>query len=172
MDLLGERVSIGLFFLLFGCSAGEAETAGECKNAVIHGMRGKNMNHTLVIGKGELYGSVAESVTFQNKKCDVMSYDQYSYDLTNSEDGNTRIDNLLEMEKKFHHYRSVYIISDSINEGFELTAFFSELGTMRIIVMTHDSRHYDLYKKSGAKYVIVSKPEDFIYTRLRHVKER
>ncbi|MDR0139838.1 hypothetical protein RFW18_18950 [Metabacillus idriensis] len=131
------------------------------------------MNHTLVIGKGDLYGSVVESVAaFQYIKCDVISYDQYLYDLTNSEDGNTRIDNLLEMNKKFHHYRSVYIISDSINEGFELTAFFSDLDTKRIIVITHDSRHYDLYKKLGAKYVIVSKPEDFIYTLLGHVKER
>ncbi|TDL78740.1 hypothetical protein [Peribacillus frigoritolerans] len=130
------------------------------------------MNHTLVIVKGDLYGSVVESVAFQYILCDVISYDQYLYDLTNSEDGNTRIDNLLEMHKKFHHYRSVYIISDSINEGFELTAFFSDLGTKRIIVITHDSRHYDLYKKLGAKYVIVSKPEDFIYTLLGHVKER
>ncbi|MFY0761758.1 hypothetical protein AB1K32_23460 [Metabacillus dongyingensis] len=124
------------------------------------------MNDTLVIGKGDLYISVVESAKVQEKNLDVMSYDQYLGDLTNSEDGNMRIDNLIEMEKKFHHYNSVYVISDSINEGFELTAFFSELGTMRIIVITHDTRHYSLYKKLGVKSVIVSKPECYTYSWL------
>ncbi|KEZ47936.1 hypothetical protein AZ46_0216675 [Metabacillus indicus LMG 22858] len=121
-------------------------------------VRGMTMNHTLVIGKGDLFGSVVESISVNRRFADVMNYEQYACELSNSRDGNTRMDNLIELEKKFSNYRSVYVISDSINEGFELTAFFSDLGTMRIIVMTDDSRHYDLYKKLGARYVIFSKP--------------
>lgn len=121
------------------------------------------MNQTLVIGKGDLFVSVIEEINVHRKYADVMSYEQYAFELTNSRGGNTRLDNLLELEKRFDGYQSVYIISDSINEGFELTAFFSDLGTMRIVVMTDDSRHYDLYKKLGARYVIFSKPASCSY---------
>lgn len=124
------------------------------------------MGNVLIIGKGDLYTSVISSDCCREKAFVVMPYKQYFKSLYNAEDGNTRKDNLIEMEKSFIVYDKVYIITDSINEGFELTAFFSELGTRRIIVVTQCSRDYQLYKKLGARLVYISKPGSYSYSWL------
>jgi hypothetical protein len=124
------------------------------------------VGNVLIIGKGDLYTSVISSDSCREKAFVVMPYKQYFKSLSNAENGNTRMDNLNEMEKSFIVYDKVYIISDSINEGFELTAFFSELGTRRIIVATQYSRDYQLYKKLGARLVYISKPRSCSYSWL------
>jgi hypothetical protein len=127
---------------------------------------GMNMDKTLIIGTGDLY-TVVVSTVGRNQSIDVMSYDQYLLALTNKVGGRTRVDNLVEMTKQLIIYDVVYIISDSLNEGFELTSFFSEMGIRTVINVTPCSRHYQLYKKLGAKHVIISKPGDYLYSWLQ-----
>lgn len=124
------------------------------------------VGNVLIIGKGNLYTSVISSNSFRTRAFDVLPYKQYFKSLYNTENGNRRIDNQIKMEKEFLVYNKVYIISDSINEGFELTTFFSQLGTRKIIVATQCSRDYQLYKKLGAKLVYISKPGSSSYSWL------
>lgn len=125
------------------------------------------MKKCLIVGSGGLYTSVVFSVR-KEKSMNVMSYDQYLQALANQEGGRTRADNRNEMLKKLIIYDVVYIISDSLDEGFELTLFFSsEMGTPTVIVVTNDSRYYHLYKKLGATRVIISKPGDYSYSWLQ-----
>ncbi|MEB6549685.1 ELP5 family protein [Heyndrickxia sporothermodurans] len=113
-----------------------------------------------------MYTSVVFSVR-KEKSMNVMSYDQYLQALANQEGDRTRADNLNEMFKKLIIYDVVYIISDSLDEGFELTSFFSSLVTPTVIVVTNNSRYYHLYKKLGVRLVIISKPGDYSYSWLQ-----
>lgn len=127
---------------------------------------GKGMKKCLIVGSGVLYTSVVFSVR-KEKSMNVMSYDQYLQALANQEGDRTRADNLNEMFKKLIIYDVVYIISDSLDEGFELTSFFSSLVTPTVIVVTNNSRYYHLYKKLGVRLVIISKPGDYSYSWLQ-----
>ncbi len=124
------------------------------------------VGNVLIIGKGSLFTSVISSNSFTKMTFDVLPYKQYFKTLYNKENENRRLDKQIEMEKDFLVYDKVYIISDSINEGFELTILFSGLGTRRIIVVTQCSRDYQLYKKLGAKLVYISKPGSSSYSWL------
>lgn len=111
------------------------------------------MGKKLIVCSESLYTTVISHVDHENP-IEVMAYDQFF--LTQIQKENSRIVNFTDLIDHFIKYDDVYIISDSLSEGMELTLFFSEIGTKMIIVFTHNSRYISIYKMAGAKIVIIT----------------
>lgn len=118
------------------------------------------MEKILLIGKGELFSSVVNYV-FSNNSNDWITnfpYEQFLY-LQNDvkERGN------YQELSKLHHYKRLYLFPANVHEGTLLTAFITEWFLGDLFIVTQDRTTNLIYKKLGAEYVIISKPNCRVY---------
>ncbi|MDH4619905.1 hypothetical protein [Brevibacillus sp. AY1] len=124
------------------------------------------MEKKLIVCSESLYTPIVSLIEHEDSMV-VKSFNQ-SF-LTQIQNRKTNIVNLADLIDQFMQYEEVYIIADSLNEGFELTLFFSEIRTRMIIVVTHNSRYIPIYKILGAKIVMITKPGEDSYRWLHRV---
>jgi hypothetical protein len=109
------------------------------------------MKKILVIGKGNVFSSMVHFLSLKNVKESVIVV-QYG-------DRNDLMTNPFLESGKLREYERVYLFPETMEEGVFFTAHFSEVLDRNLFVVTEDF-HSDLtYKKVGADYVIIRKPE-------------
>lgn len=121
------------------------------------------MKNILVVGKGEPFISVIMSLS------DLMIVPNQSDELAyyvRSEGSEKREDGLIpaslvqfeKMKLNLMTFDMIYIFTDDLSESIEKVNFFKELGTCKIIVITHNTRYARIYRQL-ADIVITSQPD-------------
>ncbi|MEH7483522.1 hypothetical protein V7157_21145 [Neobacillus drentensis] len=113
------------------------------------------MYNILIIGKGELFSSVVKYL-FNNKSKDWITtypYDQFLFlqSVVKEKDNYQELSNL-------QNYKRIYLFPENVHEGILLTSFISEWYLGELFIVTQDHGSNFIYKKLGAEYVIISKP--------------
>lgn len=114
------------------------------------------MEKILIIGKGELFLSVVNYL-FKNKSFDwITSYPYDQFLLLKSvvnEKGNYQELSIMQ------NYKRIYLFPENLHEGILLTSFITEWYLGELFLVTQDHGCNFIYKKLGAEYVIISKPQ-------------
>ncbi|KWW22340.1 MULTISPECIES: hypothetical protein [Peribacillus] len=119
------------------------------------------MRKVLIVGKGDLYKSVKGSIGATHtdtSNLEIVDYDEeWLMPTRELED----CDGL--MVDKSNRYSCIYLFPNCLLDGINLVRIFSGLKHFRLFVVTHHHRNSSLYKKMGADFVIVSKPDGYSY---------
>lgn len=138
-----------------------------CQKVVSKSFReGKKMTNSLIVCSEAFYDSIV-SLTDSKSPVEVMSYEQSL--LSRIQRSNSNKMDFANLVKKFIHYENIYIIPRSVNEGFDLTLFFSEIGSKVIVAVTNDGRYIPIYKTLGAKIVVTANQGNATYSWLHHI---
>ncbi|MBD8026015.1 hypothetical protein H9636_05025 [Ureibacillus sp. Re31] len=124
------------------------------------------MTNNLIVCSEAFYDAIV-SLTDSESPVEVMSYEQSLLSHIQKSDS-SKMD-FINLVDKLIDYENVYIIPRSENEGFNLTLFFSEMGTKVIVAVTHQSRYIPIYKMLGAKIVVTTSQGDAAYSWLHHI---
>jgi len=121
------------------------------------------MKNILVVGKGEPFISIIMSLS--NMRIVPNQSDELAY-YVRFEGNGKWVDglipaSLIQFEKKkldLLTFDMVYIFPDKLSEGIEKVIFFNELGTCKIMVITHTTRYSRIYRQL-ADFVITSQSD-------------
>ncbi|MET3287867.1 UNVERIFIED_CONTAM: hypothetical protein ABID98_000437 [Brevibacillus sp. OAP136] len=127
------------------------------------------MRNMVVIGKGAHFDAVFAGLTREHPVRQV-EWEERAYLLYLHMEGGKQLAKgvlvaslceMRRMESILRLYDSVFLFIDELSEGLNIVAFFFQLQTCRIYVVTAKAWPSTLYKQLGAHYVIRHKKESF-----------